>query len=100
MLRHVALFSWNAAGPPDLAAVEGELATLVAGIDGADGFVCGAALGLSGPNSYDFGLSVDFVDAGAYQAYRMHEAHQQLLRDVLLPAASAVAAMQFDLPGR
>jgi len=53
----------------------------------------GPDLGLSDA-SWDFGISADFADADDWATYRDHPAHQQRIRDLVLPITAERVAVQ------
>lgn len=97
MIRHIALFKWNDGAQPDLELVHAQLAAVMDTTPGAGDLHVGTGLALSGNASYHFGVVADFSVADSYFAYRNHDQHQALLRDVLVPASSDIAAIQLQL---
>ena len=93
-LRHIALFQWAAGQQPDLDHVGALLAILVDEHHGT--LQTGSSLSLS-PGTFDYGLTADFPDEAAYQAYRTDARHRRLMEEILRPAASNIVAVQIDL---
>lgn len=93
-LRHVALFDWTPGQEPDPHEVEDLLREIVSAHQGT--LQLGSSLGLS-PSTYSYGLTADFPSDAAYTAYLMDPRHQDLLNDVLRPAARSICAIQIPL---
>jgi hypothetical protein len=96
MIRHIALFKWSGT-EPDRGALQVRLAGVIEAVPGASSLQTGQGLGLSGGSSYDYAIVADFDSQASYLAYRNHAEHQALLRDVLVPASSDIAAIQFQV---
>ncbi len=50
-----------------------------------------------GPNSAEVGLVSSFDDLDALQRYRVHPAHQKVLKEKILPFMESITASDFEL---
>jgi hypothetical protein len=95
LVRQVVLVRWKE-GASDEAkrAVAEALAALPSEIPGVRDMRMGADLGLR-PGNFDFVVTADFDDEGAYLFYRDHPAHQQVVTDLIRPVMAERAGILF-----
>jgi quinol monooxygenase YgiN len=99
VIRHVVMFRFAEDAPDDIAEqFRAALATLPGIVPGILRYEFGPDAGINQGN-HDFVVVADFDDRAAYLAYRDHPEHQRLIRELFAPAASARAAVQYELPG-
>src|ERR1700694_3807962 len=97
MIRHVALFRWNAGVTPEqVAELAAALAALPSRLHGLRDFRFGPDAGLVEGNA-DFAVVADFDDSQAYLNYRHHPAHQDVLQRLILPMSGQRMGMQLEI---
>lgn len=98
MVRHIALFRWNAevTAEREQQLVERltELGDLIPGVVHYD---IGRDVGLNDGN-FDFAVVADFASADAYVVYRDHPAHQAVIAECIAPIREHRASVQFEVP--
>jgi hypothetical protein len=96
MVRHVAMFRWaEGTSESQVAELQAALAALPAAIPALRDYRVGSDAGLA-PGNWDFVVVADVDDAGAWQAYIDHPAHQRVLVELLRPLVGERAAVQFE----
>lgn len=94
MFRHVVLLKWSEnATDAQIQAIRDALAELPAQIPEIRNYVLGTDAGVN-PDTYDFVAVADFDDQAAYLIYRDHPAHQQIVKQSILPILAGRAAVQ------
>jgi len=98
MIRHIVLFTWKpetTEGQKDL--VASELSVLSKTVPGIRAYHFGADAGLVAAGNADFALTADFDNAGAYQVYRNHPAHLEVLENTIKPILERRVAAQLEI---
>lgn len=97
MVRHIVCFRWaQGTSAEAIDAVEQALAALPAQVPAIKAFQFGRDLGLAEGN-WDFSVTADLADEGAYLDYRDDEAHQAVIRDVVRPILAERVAVQITI---
>jgi hypothetical protein len=97
MFRHVVLFRWSpTATDEQKQAVSRGLARLPAAIPELVEYRFGPDHGLADGN-WDFVVVADFEDSAAYEVYRDHAHHQDLIVELIRPVVADRAAVQYEL---
>lgn len=98
MIRHVVMFRFRDDADADLRqAVHEAIATMPEATGVTEAYAIGPDLGLAEGN-FDFAVVGDFADQAAYMAYRDHPEHQRIVFEVIRPAITDRAAIQFEIP--
>ena len=97
-LRHVVCFRFHPDTPSEAVdALAAGLRALPATIAEIDAYLVGPDLGIA-DTSWDFAVSADFADAGAFATYRSHPEHLAVIRDLVEPICAERVAVQFAIP--
>ncbi len=97
MIRHVVVLTWLPETTDEQKQrVVTELAALPGLIPQVRDYKFGADHGIGAGNA-DFALIADFDDLAAYQVYRDHPAHQQVLAETMRPIMATRAAVQIEI---
>ena len=97
MIRHVVLFRFREdADAAQRRAVHEAIATLPEATGVIDVYAIGSDLGLAEGN-FDFAVVGDFADQAAYEAYRDDPEHRRIIAEVIRPAISDRAAVQYEI---
>jgi len=98
MIRHIVLFTWKTdATEQQKDLVASELSVLSKKLPGIRAYHFGADAGLVGAGNADFALTADFDDADAYQVYRNHPAHLEVLDKTIKPILERRVAAQLEI---
>ncbi|WP_419929491.1 Dabb family protein [Candidatus Poriferisocius sp.] len=98
MIRHVVMFRFrDDADEAQRQAVHDAIATMPKATGVTEAYEFGPDLGLAEGN-FDFTVVGDFADQEAYLTYRDHPEHQRIVFDIIRPAISDRAAIQFEIP--
>ena len=98
MIRHVVMFRFrDDADAAERQAVRDAIAAMPEATGVTEAYAIGGDLGLAEGN-FDFAVVGDFADQAAYLAYRDHPEHQRIVLDIIGPAISGRAAIQFEIP--
>ena len=98
MIRHIVLFTWKTdATDEQQDQVASELDVLSKTMPGIRAYHFGADAGLAGAGNADFALTADFDDADAYQVYRNHPAHLEVLEKTIKPILERRVAAQLEI---
>jgi hypothetical protein len=96
MFRHVVLLRWKPDTPDEAKArARDALLGLPAVIEEIRAYNLGADLGETEGN-YDLAIVADFDDVGAYETYRDHPVHVQVITELVRPILDARAAVQHE----
>lgn len=96
MIRHVVMFKFrDDADEAQRQAVHDAIATMPEATGVTEAYAIGPDLGLAEGN-FDFAVVGDFADRDAYLTYRDHPEHQRIISDVIRPAITDRAAIQFE----
>ena len=97
MIRHIVLFTWKTDTTDEQkAAVVSELSALAKTVPGIRAYHFGADAGIGAAGNADFALTADFDDADAYQVYRTHPAHLEVLEKTISPVLERRVAAQLE----
>ncbi|WP_420638837.1 Dabb family protein [Candidatus Poriferisocius sp.] len=97
MIRHVVLFRFrDDVDAAQRQAVHDAIATMPEATGVTEAYAIGGDLGL-GEDNYDFAVVADLADRAAYEAYRDHPEHRRIITEVIRPAISARAAVQYEV---
>ncbi|WP_419919195.1 Dabb family protein [Candidatus Poriferisocius sp.] len=98
MIRHVVMFRFrNDADATQRRAVRDAIATMPGATGATEAYAIGPDLGLAEGN-FDFAVVGDFADEAAYLTYRDHPEHQRIVSEIIRPAISDRAAIQYEIP--
>ena len=98
MIRHVVMFKFrDDADEAQRQAVHDAVATMPEATGVTEAYAIGPALGLAEGN-FDFAVVGDFADQEAYLTYRDHPEHKRIVFDIIRPAITDRAAIQFEIP--
>lgn len=98
MIRHVVMFKFrDDADEAQRQAVHDAIATMPEATGVTEAYTFGPDLGLAEGN-FDFAVVGDFADQEAYLTYRDHPEHQRIVFDIIRPAITDRAAIQFETP--
>ena len=98
MIRHIVLFTWKPETTVEQKAlVASELSALSKTVPGIRAYHFGADAGLVAAGNADFALTADFDDADAYQVYRTHAAHLEVLENTIKPILERRVAAQLEI---
>jgi len=96
MIRHIVLLELTEGSTDaDADSIIEALSTLPDRIPSIRNYVFGRDLGLAEGN-VDVTAVADFDDVAGYEAYRDHEAHQQVIAEFIKPVLAARHAIQFE----
>lgn len=94
MIRNVVMGRLKPDADTDL--LDQGLAGIVAlNIEGMRDVRVGRDAGLR-PGNWDFSITADFEDVGAYRAYDEDEEHNRLRREIFGPLSAEIARIQFE----
>jgi len=97
MIRHIVLLKLqDTATDADRANILEGLATLPGLIPPLRSYVFGTDAGLAEGNA-DIAVVADFDDVAGYEAYRDHEAHQQVIAERIRPVLATRTAIQYEI---
>ena len=97
MIRHVVMFRFrDDADAAERQAVHGAIATMPEATGVTEAYAIGPDLGLAEGN-FDFVVVGDFADQAAYESYRDNAEHQRIVAEVIRPAVSDRAAIQYEI---
>ncbi|MDA8277221.1 MAG: Dabb family protein [Actinomycetota bacterium] len=96
MIRHIALFKISSDNKEAVIKSFDEefYKFLSVGFTDHKGYEFGVDLGIREGN-FDYGVTVVFDDEDGYKRYNTSDAHQELLRNVVVPNISDRASLQF-----
>ena len=98
MIRHVVMFKFREdADEAQRQAVHDAIATMPDATGVTETYAIGPDFGLAEGN-FDFAVVGDFADQDAYLTYRDHPEHQRIVFDIIRPAITDRAAIQFEIP--
>src|SRR5215472_16051033 len=98
MIRHIVLFTWKAdASNEQKALVASELSVLSKTVPGLLAYHFGTDAGMVTSGNADFALTADFDVAEAYQVYRNHPAHLEVLENTIKPILERRVAAQLEI---
>ena len=98
MIRHVVMFRFrDDADEAQRQAVHDAIATMPEATGVTEAYTIGGDLGL-GEGNFDFAVVGDFADQDAYLTYRDHPEHRRIVFDIIRPAITDRAAIQFEIP--
>lgn len=97
MFRHCVMFTWNDAATSEAKAAVAAGLDEMAKLDFVSSFVHGPDAGVSDGN-WDYVVVADFAGADEYRTYANDADHLQLIADVIKPAISGRAAVQYEIP--
>ena len=98
MIRHVVMFKFREDASADQRqAVHDAIATMPEATGVTENYAIGPDLNLAEGN-FDFAVVGDFADQAAYETYRDHPEHQRIVLDLIRPAITDRAAIQFEIP--
>jgi hypothetical protein len=98
MIRHIVLFTWKPEATDEQKnLVAAELSVLSKTLPGIRAYHFGADAGLVPAGNADFALTADFDDADAYQVYRNHPAHLEVLENTIKPILERRVAAQLEI---
>jgi hypothetical protein len=94
MIRNVVMGRLRPGADTDL--LDQGLAGIVAlPVEGLTGVRVGRDAGLR-PGNWDYTITADFADAGAYKAYDEDEEHNRLRREIFGPLSVEIARIQIE----
>jgi Stress responsive A/B Barrel Domain len=97
MIRHIALFTFNAEVTPGaVGELTAALTGLVRAIPEIESFTCGPDLGIT-QEAYDYAVVADFATPSAYRTYAEHPEHLAVIRDVVAPLISDRVRIQIEI---
>ncbi|HUJ06337.1 MAG TPA: Dabb family protein [Streptosporangiaceae bacterium] len=97
MIRHVVVITWrDDATAEQRQQARDELATLPPLMRGLVSYTLGPDIGVNQGNA-DLAIVADFDDVQAYQAYRDHPAHVEVVSRSIAPIAAQRRAVQFEI---
>ncbi len=97
MIRHVVVITWrDDATAEQRQQARDELATLPPLMRGLANYTLGPDIGINQGNA-DLAIVADFDDAQAYQAYRDHPVHVEIVGRSITPIAAQRRAVQFEI---
>ena len=98
MIRHVVMFRFrDDADEAQRQAVHEAIATMPEATGVTEAYAIGPDLDLAEDN-FDFVVVGDFADQDAYLTYRDHPEHRRIVFDIIRPAITDRAAIQFEIP--
>lgn len=98
MIRHVVMFRFREdVDAAQRQAVHDAIATMPEATGVTENYAIGSDLDLADGN-FDFAVVGDFADQAAYEAYRDHPEHRRIIAEVIRPAITYRAAIQFEIP--
>lgn len=97
MFRHCVMFTWNDTATDEAKAAVASGLDEMAKLDFVGSFVHGPDVGID-ERSWDYVVVADFASADDYQTYANDADHQKLIADVIKPAVSGRAAVQYEIP--
>lgn len=98
MIRHVVMFKFrDDADEAQRQAVHDAIATMPEATGVTEAYAIGPDLGLADDN-FDFAVVGDFADQNAYLTYRDNLEHRRIVSDIIRPAITNRAAIQFEIP--
>ena len=96
MIRHVVMFRFrDDADEAQRQAVHDAIATMPEATGVTETYTLGGDLGL-GEGNFDFAVVGDFADQAAYLTYRDHPEHRRIVAEIIRPAITDRAAIQFE----
>lgn len=96
-VRHVAMFRFSdGVDSSRVGDLEARLAVLPSQVPELEAYAFGPDLGLS-DGTWDFVVVADVADADAYERYRVHPAHVDVVENHLGPIIAERAAVQIEL---
>ncbi len=97
MIRHVVMFRFREdANEAQRQAVHDAIAAMPKATGVTKAYAIGGDLGLAEGN-FDFAVVGDFADQAAYETYRDHPEHRRIVAEVIRPAITDRAAMQYEI---
>ena len=97
MIRHVVMFRFrDDADAAARQAVQDAIAAMPEATGVTEVYAIGPDLGLAEGN-FDFVVVGDFADQAAYMAYRDNPEHQRIVLEVIRPAITDRAAIQYEI---
>ncbi len=97
MLRHIAMFRWNAdTTDDDVAEIAAAINQLVPTIPEIKRYHHGADMGMAQDN-FDYVVVADFDNVEDYVTYRDNTDHQAMIVSKIAPCLAERAAVQFEL---
>jgi len=97
MFRHIVLLSFTEGTTgEDVSAIVDALHTLPERVPTIRQYVVGTDAGLAEGNA-DLTAIADFDDQAGYEVYRDHDAHQQVITELIKPRLAGRTATQFEL---
>lgn len=97
MIRHVVMFKFrDDADEAQRRAVHDAIATMPEATGVTEAYTFGPDVGLAEGN-FDFAVVGDFADQDAYLTYRDHPEHRRIVNEVIRPAITDRAAIQFEV---
>ena len=98
MIRHVVMFKFREdVDDAQRQAVHDAIATMPEATGVTETYTLGPDLSLAEGN-FDFAVVGDFADQDAYLTYRDHPEHRRIVLDIIRPAITDRAAIQFEIP--
>ena len=91
---HVVTFKWNDDDFVDTP-IANALRQLVGHLDGVEGYVCGADIGLT-QSSHDFAVVGTFASRTHFENYRDHPEHQRILKEMIVPNLDRRTVVQLE----
>ena len=97
MIRHVVMFKFRDDADADQRqAVHDAIAAMPKATGVTETYAIGGDLGLAEGN-FDFAVVGDFADQAAYESYRDNAEHQRIVLEVIRPAITDRAAIQYKI---
>ena len=97
MIRHVVMFRFREdADEAQRQAVHDAIAAMPEATGVTEAYAIGGDLGLAEGN-FDFAVVGDFADRAAYETYRDHPEHRRIVAEIIRPAITDRAAIQYEI---
>jgi hypothetical protein len=97
MIIHVVAFRWKDGIPPGhVVSVKAQLMEFVSSLPEVRSYRCGADVGMSDMQNFDFAIVAEFDSVDDWRVYDKHPRHDEIRSGVVRPWIETRASVQFE----